>query len=114
MGDSVNVGDDLNDSLASALALAAATRDKCSTDIAIVTGKVSEKSFSLVIAVPEGEWGQTVTFKGEYAQQDRATLITTLAADMLRRYMTSQAMFPNYGVFIRNKEIFIPRAMIAD
>ena len=112
MGDSVNVGDDLNDSLASALALAAATRDKCSTDIAIVTGKVSEKV--VVIAVPEGEWGQTVTFKGEYAQQDRSTLITTLAADMIRRYLTSQVMFPDYGVFIRNKEIFIPRTMIAD
>lgn len=114
LGDSVNVGDELTDSLASALALAAATRDKCSTDIAIVTGKVSEKVFSVVIAVPEGEWGQTVTFKGEYAQEDRSTLITTLAADMLRRYLASQVMFPDYGVFIRNKEIFIPRTMIAD
>lgn len=112
LGESMDVGDSNNDSLAAILALAGATKEKCHTGIALATGKVKEQTFSVAIATKEGEWGQTLTFNRSFSRDDKVTFITTVAADMLRRYFLGKDMFPKYGSLVRNKEIYVPREFI--
>ncbi|MCG9582419.1 CinA family nicotinamide mononucleotide deamidase-related protein [Vibrio tubiashii] len=112
LGERVNVGDENDDQLAAAFALAGATKDKCATDIAIVTAKVIDKTFSVALAAPEGEWGQTLTFNRNYTREERTLVITTVAADMLRRYLNAKPMFVQYSSLSRNKEMFVPRSAI--
>lgn len=112
LGGRVDVGEGNDDSLAAAFALAGATKDKCGTDVAIVTGKVTEKSFSVALAAPEGEWGQTLTFNRNYNREESTLVITTVAADMLRRYLSSKPMFAHYSSLTRNKEMFVPRSAL--
>lgn len=112
LGERVALSEGTDDSLAAALALAGATKDKCSTDISIVTGKVTEKSFSIALAAPEGEWGQTLSFNRDYTRSERTLVITTLAADMLRRYLSSKPIFASYSSLTRSKELFVPSSAI--
>lgn len=112
LGRRVDVGQAEQDPLAAAFALAGATKEKCATDIAIVTGRIEEKSFSVAIATKEGEWGQTLTFNRHFSKADQVLLITTVAADMLRRYLASKPMFPNYSSLKRDKEMYVPVAML--
>ncbi|EGA64127.1 CinA family nicotinamide mononucleotide deamidase-related protein [Vibrio brasiliensis] len=112
LGERVAVGEGNDDPLAAAFALAAATRDKCSTEIAIVTGKVSDKTFSVALAAPEGEWGQTLTLNRTYSREEQTLVITTLAADMLRRYLSAKPMFVSYSSLTREKEMFVPRSVL--
>lgn len=109
IGHAVSVGEQKEDSLAAAFALAGATREKCATDVAIVTGKVIEGVFSLALSTPEGEWGQTMKFNRQYGPQDQITIITTTAADMLRRYLSAKPLFAKYSSLSREKELFVPR-----
>lgn len=104
--------DGSDDALASALALVGATKEKCATDISIVTGKIHDKTFSVALATPEGEWGQTLTFNREYSREDRTLVITTVAADMLRRYLSAKPMFAHYSSLTRNKEMFVPQSIL--
>lgn len=112
LGSRLDVGQNEHDALAAAFALAGATKDKCGTDISIVTGRVKEKSFSVAIATKEGEWGQTLSFNRTYSNQDRVLVITTVAADMLRRYLSSKPMFPHYSSLTREKEMFVPQSAL--
>ncbi len=113
LGGKVAVGNSGDDPLAAVLALAGATKEKCATDIALVTGKVDQKTFSLALAAPEGEWGQTLTFNRTYSHDEQTLVITTLAADMLRRYLSSKNMFANYSSLTREKELFVPRSVLS-
>lgn len=108
----VDVGQEEGDSLAAAFALAGATKEKCGTDLSIVTGHISDSTFSVAIASKEGEWGQTLTFGRKYSRDNQALVITTVAADMLRRYFAGQAMFPTYSSLKRVKEMFVPQSAI--
>jgi len=112
LGEKVALAEGSDDALASVLALVGATKEKCATDIAIVTGKVIDKTFSVALATPEGEWGQTLTFNREYSRKERTLVITTIAADMLRRYLSTKPMFASYSSLTREKEMFIPRNVI--
>ena len=104
--------DGSDDALASALALVGATKEKCATDISIVTGKIHDKTFSVALATPEGEWGQTLTFNREYSREDRTLVVTTVAADMLRRYLSAKPMFADYSSLTRDKEMFVPQSIL--
>ncbi|NRB66469.1 MAG: CinA family nicotinamide mononucleotide deamidase-related protein [Vibrio sp.] len=114
LGNKVDVGKSDNDDLAAAFALAAATKDKCATDIAIATGKVTERTFSVAISAREGEWGQTLTFNRSFSRADQTTIVTTVAADMLRLYLSGKTMFPNYSSLTRDKEMYVPQSVIQD
>ncbi|GAL25771.1 hypothetical protein JCM19239_4258 [Vibrio variabilis] len=35
-------------------------------------------------------------------------MISTVAGDMLRRYLDNQPMFPDYGFLTRTQDIFLP------
>lgn len=112
LGNQVAVGGNESDVLAETLALAGATKDKCATDIAIVTGQLKDKTFTLALAAPEGEWGQTLMFNRTYNREDQAILITTVAADMLRRYLSGKTMFAQYSSLTREKEMYIPQSVL--
>ncbi|ROV58979.1 CinA family nicotinamide mononucleotide deamidase-related protein [Vibrio ponticus] len=112
LGGKVNVGDNDADILAETLALAGATQDKCVTDIAIVSGRLVDNSFAVAVATPEGEWGQVLTFNRRFTPEDQQTLITTVCADMLRRYLSNKPMFANYSSLKREKEIHVPSRLL--
>lgn len=112
LGSQIEVGQDEGDALAAAFALAGATKEKCGTDVSIVTGKISDNAFSVALAAKQGEWGQTFTFNRQYSRAEQALVITTVAADMLRRYFESKSMFPNYSSLKRVKEMFVPQSAI--
>lgn len=114
LGHQVDVGYAGSDSLAAVLALVGATRDKCATDIALATGKVTDRSFSVAIATPEGEWGQMLSFNRQFSADDQATLITTVSADMLRRYLSGKTMFVSYSSLNREKEMYVPHNLLAN
>ncbi|WP_159739023.1 CinA family nicotinamide mononucleotide deamidase-related protein [Vibrio atypicus] len=112
LGSRVEVGHGEKDVLAATFALAGATKEKCATDISIVTGRVIENTFSVAIATKEGEWGQTLTFNRNYKNDEKVLVITTIAADMLRRYLASKPMFPTYSSLKREKEMFVPQSVL--
>ncbi|UUM31681.1 CinA family nicotinamide mononucleotide deamidase-related protein [Vibrio japonicus] len=112
LGGQVTVGQDEGDALASAFALAAATKEKCGTDVSIVTGTINDNTFSIAIASKEGEWGQTLTLNRKYSREEKVLVITTIAADMLRRYLSRQPMFPSYSALKRVKDMFVPQSAI--
>lgn len=112
LGERVAVGEVNDDPLAAAFALAGATKEKCATDLSIVTGKVNDKTFTVAIAAPEGEWGQTLTLNRTYSRDEQTLVITTVAADMLRRYLSGKPMFVSYSSLTREKEMFVPRSVL--
>ncbi|MDN3609868.1 CinA family nicotinamide mononucleotide deamidase-related protein [Vibrio ostreicida] len=115
LGNKVDLGSSTDtDDLAAAFALAGATKDKCATDIAISTGKVSENAFSVAISTREGEWGQRLVFNRPYKRDQQTLIISTVAADMLRRYLSGKLMFPDYSSLKRDKEMYVPISVISD
>jgi len=114
LGENISVGGEGDNPLAACFALAGATKEKCATDIAIVTGKVENNTFTIALAAPEGEWGQTLTFNRQYSREDRTVIITAIAGDVLRRYFNSKPMFGQYSSVTREKEMFVPRGALSD
>lgn len=112
LGGKVEVGVAEGDLLAETLALAGATKDKCATDIAIVSGRLIENTFAVSLATPEGEWGQVLTFNRRFSRQDQVTLITTVCSDMLRRYLSAKPIFVDYSSLKREKEMHVPRSVL--
>ncbi|OEE32635.1 competence/damage-inducible protein A [Vibrio genomosp. F10 str. ZF-129] len=112
MSGSLDVSSQEQNPLAAAFALAGATREKCSTDIALVTGKLEGNEFSIALSTSKGEWGQTLEFKRQYSMAERKELISTIAADMLRRYLSGKPMFIQYSSVTSLKEMFIPSTLI--
>ena len=106
------VGEGGQDELAATFALAGATRDKCSSDIALVTGKLTDKHFTLVLSAKEGEWGQSLAFRRTLSKEDQKSLIGTIAGDMLRRYLSNQSPFSQYLSLETGKQMHIPASML--
>ncbi|MCW8334766.1 CinA family nicotinamide mononucleotide deamidase-related protein [Vibrio paucivorans] len=102
------VGTKDQDSLAAAFALSGATREKCATDIGLVTGKVEEDQFTVALSTPQGEWGQQLKFNRTFTKQDQKELVGTIAADMLRRYLSGKPVFVNYSSTTTLKEMHLP------
>ncbi|PMH46886.1 competence/damage-inducible protein A [Vibrio sp. 10N.286.49.B3] len=100
--------DDSGDILASALALATATRVKCLGDIGLITGKRTGNQFALALSTVTGEWSQLLEFKRDYPEDDARTIIGALALDMLRRHLVAKPIFAKYGSVNRVREIYIP------
>ncbi|MCK6265079.1 CinA family nicotinamide mononucleotide deamidase-related protein [Vibrio sp. ZSDE26] len=98
--------------LAAAFALAGATREKCATDISLVTGKLEDEQFSIALSTSKGEWGQTLQFNRHYSKEEQKELIATITADMLRRYLSSKPMFVQYSSVTSLKDMFIPSTLI--
>ncbi|WP_373948007.1 CinA family nicotinamide mononucleotide deamidase-related protein [Vibrio pomeroyi] len=101
-----------SDPLAATFALAGATREKCGTELALVTGKLDGNTFSIALSSEAGEWGQVLEFYRQYNREDARTIIKTVAADMLRRHLDSKPMFGDYSSLKRVKDMFIPSAII--
>lgn len=100
------------DPLAAAFALAGATKDKCGTQMALVTGALKEDHVSVALSTPNGEWGQTVKFVRRFSAQEQKEWIATLAADMLLRYLTGRSMFVGYSAVERIKEMHLPSSVL--
>jgi len=103
-----NSGIDESDPLAAAFALAGATREKCATELSLVTGKLEDNRFTIALSSAKGEWGQVFEFYREFSREDARKLISVAAADMLRRHIENKPMFGSYSSLKRIKEIFIP------
>ncbi|MGO1295863.1 MAG: competence/damage-inducible protein A, partial [Vibrio sp.] len=100
--------------LAPVFALAGATRDKCATELALVTGPLSDDGqFSIALSAPEGEWGQIFRFTRQYSADDQKMLIGTLLSDMLRRYLSGKPVLTQCGGAEEVKALFIPASALA-
>lgn len=96
------------DPLAAVFALAGATKDKCTTDLALVTGALNDGIFSVALSSPQGEWGQLLKFNRLYTAQEQRELMGTVAADMLRRYLSGKPVLAKYGSVSTVKELYLP------
>ncbi len=101
------------DTLASAFALAGATREKCSVELGIVTGQCENNQFSVAISTSKGEWGRVMQFSRQYSRENQRVLISTLAVDMMRRYLEGKAVFADYSSMKSIRDMHIPPASIA-
>lgn len=98
--------------LAAAFALAGATKDKCGTKMALVTGSLKDGQVSVALSTPDGEWGQTVKFVRRFSAQEQKEWIVTMAADMLLRYLMGRSMFVGYSATERIKEMHLPSRVL--
>lgn len=101
------------DPLAAVLALAAATKEKCLTELALVSGPIQDNMFCLALSTPQGEWAQQLKFNRAYAAQDQRVIIATIAADMLRRYLAAKLIFTDYASASRLKDIHLTSNMLS-
>ncbi|EIZ1548984.1 CinA family nicotinamide mononucleotide deamidase-related protein [Vibrio parahaemolyticus] len=100
------------DPLAATFALAGATREKCATDLAIVTGQVEGGVFSVALSTPSGEWGASYKLAKKYQRDDQVKVISTAALDLLRRYLERKPMFAHYAFLEKVKEMHIPNSAL--
>ncbi len=103
---------DDGDPLAATFALAGATREKCATDLALVTGKMNEGVFSVALSTPAGEWGALYKLSRKYQRSDEVKVIATAALDLLRRYLERKPMFAHYAFLEKVKEMHLPGSAI--
>ncbi|WP_428774917.1 CinA family nicotinamide mononucleotide deamidase-related protein [Vibrio sp.] len=113
LGSQVDLGEHEQDSLAAVFALAGATREKCATDIAVVTGKLHGDSFAVAISTSQGEWGKRFSFRRKLSAAEQKELIGTVAGDMLRRYLAGKAIFAHYSALESDKEMHVPSSAIS-
>jgi len=100
------------DPLAAAFALAAATKEKCSTDLSLVTGNISDGQFSVALSAPQGEWGLIAKFNRVYSASEQKEIIGTIIADMLRRYLEGKPILVKYSSVTCEKEMYLPCSML--
>ncbi len=100
------------DPLAAAFALAAATKDKCSTDLSVVTGMIDGDQFTVAISAPQGEWGQIAKFNRPYSASEQKEVIGTIVADMLRRYLEGKPILVKYSSVTCIKEMYLPSSVL--
>jgi competence/damage-inducible protein CinA-like protein len=96
------------DAIAATLALAAATREKSETDLALVAGDAHQGDFTLALSAPEGEWAQRLKFRRTYKSEDQKVLMGTIAADMLLRYLSEKPVFGEYSSVSPQKQLYVP------
>lgn len=106
------VVNDNGDPLAAVFALAGATREKCQSDLALVTGKIEEGVFSIALSTPTGEWGVVYKLSRKYQRDDQVNVISTAALDLLRRYLETKPMSAQYAFLETVKEMYIPSSAI--
>lgn len=85
------------DPLAPALALAEATREKSAVDIAVVTGPVDSQEVTIALATPQGEWALRLKLLRKYNGNELRIFISTVACDMLLRYLTDRPVIAEYS-----------------
>ncbi len=100
------------DPLAAAFALAAATKEKCGTELSLVTGQLSEDQVTVALSAPQGEWGQTIKFNRTYSLSEQKQIIGTVTADMLRRYLEGKSVFATYSSVTSLKEMYLPSSVL--
>ncbi|WP_165311559.1 CinA family nicotinamide mononucleotide deamidase-related protein [Vibrio ziniensis] len=100
------------DPLAASFALAAATKEKCATDLSLVTGMLNDEHFTVSLSAPQGEWGQTVKFNRTYSPSEQKQIIGTIAADMLRRYLEGKPILVKYSSVSSVKEMYLPSSVL--
>ncbi|GEM74633.1 molybdopterin-binding protein [Vibrio sagamiensis] len=110
-GASQTVTDD-GDPLAATFALAGATREKCATDLSLVTGRIENDVFSVALASVEGEWGGLYRLSRKYQEEDQVKIISTVALDMLRRFLEGKAIFAQYMFIEKLQEMYIPNKLL--
>ncbi|PFG45763.1 molybdenum cofactor synthesis domain-containing protein/competence/damage-inducible protein CinA-like protein [Vibrio sp. ES.051] len=103
---------DNGDPLAATFALAGATREKCATDLSLVTGQIDQGIFSIALSTPSGEWGAVYKLSKKYHRDDQVKVISTAALDLLRRYLERKPMFAHYAFLERIKEMHIPSSAL--
>ncbi|MCS0446937.1 CinA family nicotinamide mononucleotide deamidase-related protein [Vibrio diabolicus] len=96
------------DLLAETFALAGATREKCGTDLSLVTGDIEEGVFSVALSTSSGEWGALYKLSKKYQRNDQVKVISTAALDLLRRYLERKPMFAHYAFLEKVKEMHLP------
>lgn len=100
------------DPLAETFALAGATREKCGTDLSLVTGHIEEGVFSVALSTPSGEWGALYKLSKKYQRNDQVKVISTAALDLLRRYLERKPMFAHYAFLEKVKEMHLPSSAL--
>ncbi|EIK0772902.1 CinA family nicotinamide mononucleotide deamidase-related protein [Vibrio sp. PBL-C16] len=100
------------DPLAETFALAGATREKCGTDLSLVTGHIEEGVFSVALSTPSGEWGALYKLSKKYQRSDQVKVISTAALDLLRRYLERKPMFAHYAFLEKVKEMHLPSSAL--
>ena len=100
------------DPLAETFALAGATREKCGTDLSLVTGHIEEGFFSVALSTPSGEWGALYKLSKKYQRSDQVKVISTAALDLLRRYLERKPMFAHYAFLEKVKEMHLPSSAL--
>ena len=103
---------DEGDPLAATFALSGATREKCRTDLSLVTGEFDNGLFSVALSTPKGEWGAVYKLSRKYQRDDEVKVISTAALDLLRRYLEGKPMFAHYAFLEKVKEMHIPSSTI--
>ncbi|WMN86344.1 CinA family nicotinamide mononucleotide deamidase-related protein [Vibrio parahaemolyticus] len=103
---------DEGDPLAATFALSGATREKCRTDLSLVTGEIDDGLFSVALSTPKGEWGAVYKLSRKYQRDDQVKVISTAALDLLRRYLEGKPMFAHYAFLEKVKEMHIPSSAI--
>ncbi|WP_158133378.1 CinA family nicotinamide mononucleotide deamidase-related protein [Vibrio navarrensis] len=103
---------DHSNPLAATFALAGATREKCATDIALVTGRMEENRFTIALSAHGGEWGMVLEFNRPYGRKEEVKIISAAAADLLRRYLERKPMFGDYFSLKKTKEMFLPSSVV--
>ncbi|MGR5470823.1 competence/damage-inducible protein A, partial [Vibrio astriarenae] len=89
-----------------------ATREKCGTDLALVTGKIEDGVFSVALSTSTGEWGVLCKLSRKYSRDDQVKVTSAAALDMLRRYLERKPMFGHYAFLEKMKEMFIPSSVL--
>ncbi|MEF1339313.1 competence/damage-inducible protein A, partial [Vibrio rotiferianus] len=103
---------DEGDTLAATFALAGATREKCGTDLALVTGKLDDGVFSVALSTSVGEWGALYKLSRKYLRDDQVKVISAAALDLLRRYLERKPMAAQYAFLEKVKEMHIPNSVL--
>ncbi|WP_217520250.1 CinA family nicotinamide mononucleotide deamidase-related protein [Vibrio metschnikovii] len=98
--------------LAAVFALAGATKEKCATDLALVSGPLQDDTFCVALSTPHGEWAQQLKFNRTYSMDDQKQLIATIAGDMLRRYLSAKPIFAHYSSVTSLKDMHLPASML--
>ncbi|MDP5253526.1 MULTISPECIES: CinA family nicotinamide mononucleotide deamidase-related protein [unclassified Vibrio] len=99
-----------NDALAGAFALAAATREKCDTDLSLVTTELDDNHCCAVaMADASGEWGGVYQLRVGYSREEQRKVIATIAIDLLRRFLQSQPRFGQYHFIETKRSLWLPK-----
>jgi competence/damage-inducible protein CinA-like protein len=104
------IGNELaeKDPFASALALAAATREKGNASIGLAVGRNDDGRIAIALSTQQGDWGQLLTSERNRRNQYLKPVMATVAMDMVLRYLENKPLFGHYSGIRREKELFIP------